>query len=132
MHLADYIKHLGISATSGISKAYTVTLNPAPVDIPEFFGITITPHLTNVASPTLTVNGLETIALKDQKGVAYAAGKLLAGKPYMFRRVGLDFLADSGGGDYGSAEQGDVLVGKTLGTDNGVLPGTCINRDSNY
>ena len=124
-HKEDYIKHPGISATSGTSKAYTVTLVPAPLDIPEFFGITIIPHVTNVASPTLTINGLGVIALKDQKGVAYATGKLLAGKPYMFRKIGTDFLADSGeGGEYGTATAGDVLVGKTLGREDGIVPGT--------
>ncbi|MEK3955297.1 glycine-rich domain-containing protein [Psychrobacillus sp. FSL K6-1464] len=124
-HTADYVKHPGISVTSGTSKAYTVTLDPAPLDIQEFFWITIIPHITNVASPTLTINGLGTIALKDQKGVAYAAGKLLAGKPYSFRKVGSDFLADSGGGgEYGTATAPDVLIGKTIGTENGIITGT--------
>lgn len=124
-HTADYIMHPGISATGGTSKDYTVTLDPVPLDIPEFFGITIIPHVINVASPTLNINGLGIIALKDQKGVSYAAGKLLAGKPYMFRKIGSDFLADSGGGgEYGDALAGDVRVGKTFGTEDGVKSGT--------
>ncbi|WP_419962117.1 hypothetical protein [Psychrobacillus sp. BM2] len=118
-HLADYVKHPGISATSGTSKAYTVTLDPAPLDIPEFFGITIIPHVTNVASPTLTINGIGTIALKDQKGVAYAAGKLLAGKPYSFRKVGSDFLADSGSGGGGNLQPNQALAGFTFVNDEG-------------
>ena len=128
-HKADYVNHPGISGTGGTSKAYTVTLDPAPLDIQEFFGITIIPHITNVASPTLTINGLGVIALKDQKGVAYAAGKLLAGKPYMFRKIGTDFLADSGGGgEYGTAIESQVLAPYTIGTETGLKTGTMVNR----
>lgn len=119
----DYVRQPAYSITSGTGAAYTVNLTPAPASLPEGFGITIVPNLVNTAGPTLNVNGLGAIPLKDQKGIAYAAGKLLAGKPYMFRKVGTDFLADSAGGS-GNAVAGDIRAGKTAATDVGDVTGT--------
>ncbi len=89
------------------------------MNIPEFFGITIIPHVANVASPTLNINSLGAIALEDQKGATYAAGKLLAGKPYMFRKVGSDFLADSGSGGGRNLQPNQALSGFTFTKDSG-------------
>ncbi|WP_052087694.1 hypothetical protein [Paenibacillus wynnii] len=121
--IVDYVRQPGYAATAGTLSAYTATLTPAPASLAEGFGITIVPNVTNGASPTLNINGLGAIALKDQKGVAYAAGKLLAGKPYMFRKVGTDFLADSSGGA-GDALAGDIRAGKKAATDAGDIVGT--------
>ncbi|CAM4408300.1 WD40 repeat domain-containing protein [Paenibacillus xylanexedens] len=96
---ANYIRQPGYAATSGTSSAYVVTLDPVPTTLPDGFGITIVPHITNAAGPTLNINGLGATPLKKQDGTAYAAGDLLIGKPYTFRKVGTDFLADSGGGE---------------------------------
>lgn len=122
---ADYVRQPGYATTSGTATAYIAALTPAPTTTPDGFGITIVPHVTNSANPTLSVNGLAATPLKDQKGVAFAAGKLLVGKPYTFRKVGTDFLvASGGGGEYGTATAADVLAGKTIGTENGVYTGT--------
>lgn len=112
-HLADYVRQPGFAVTSGTSTAYTVTLDPAPTDLDEGFGITIVPHVDCGEEPTLEVNGLGPVALKDQKGAAYSEGKLVAGKPYTFRLVGTDFLADSGSGAEGDATANDLRLGKT-------------------
>ncbi|MEK3673525.1 hypothetical protein [Paenibacillus sp. FSL R10-2771] len=119
----DYVRQPAYSITAGTGAAYTVNLTPAPASLPEGFGITIVPNLVNTAGPTLNVNGLGAIPLKDQKGIAYATGKLLAGKPYMFRKVGTDFLADSAGGS-GTAVAGDIRAGKTAATDAGDVTGS--------
>ncbi|MFR9710741.1 hypothetical protein ACL02P_15335 [Paenibacillus sp. MB22_1] len=97
-HEADYVRQPAFAVTSGTSTAYTVALDPAPVNLPEGFGITIVPHIDCGDEPTLEINGLGAVTLKDQKGSPYGAGKLVAGKPYTFRLVGTDFLADSGSG----------------------------------
>ncbi|MDQ0195810.1 hypothetical protein [Paenibacillus wynnii] len=123
--IVDYVRQPGYAATAGTLSAYTATLTPAPTSVVEGFGITIVPNVTNGASPTLNVNGLGAVALKDQKGVAYAAGKLLAGKPYMFRKVGTDFLADSSGGA-GDALAGDIRAGKKAATDAGDIVGSLV------
>lgn len=100
-HEADYVRQPAFASTSGTSTAYIVTLDPAPTSISVGFGITIVPHVDCGASPTLNINGFGAKVLKDQKGVAFTAGKLTAGKPYTFRLVGTDFLADSGSGGGG-------------------------------
>ncbi|WP_366294469.1 tail fiber protein [Paenibacillus sp. AN1007] len=92
----DYIRQPGYANTTGSGTAYAVTLNPVPASLLDGFGITIVPHVTNSAGVTLNVNGLGDIPLKKQDGSAYAAGEMLAGKPYSFRFIEKSFLADSG------------------------------------
>ncbi|WP_427050354.1 tail fiber protein [Paenibacillus sp. TC-CSREp1] len=94
---SDYIRQPGFANTTGTGSAYMVTLNPAPAEIDNGFGITIVPHITNGARPTLNINGLGAVPIKMQDGTPYSAGDLIAGKPYTFRRVGSDFLEDNGG-----------------------------------
>ncbi|WP_340029011.1 phage tail protein [Paenibacillus sp. FSL H7-0940] len=125
--VSDYIRQPGFATTGGTSTAYTATLTPIPTTLPDGFGITIVPHIANGASPTLNVNGLGAVPLKDQKGIAYAAGKLAVGKPYTFRKVGSDFLADSSGGS-GTAVAGDIRAGKTATNDDGDVTGTLAVR----
>ncbi|MCW3793510.1 phage tail protein [Paenibacillus sp. LS1] len=119
----DYIRQPGYAVTTGAATAYVVTLSPAPTSLPDGFAITIVPHVDNGATPTLNINGIGVVALKDQKGVAYAAGKLLAGRPYTFRKVGADFLADSGSSN-GTAQPAQVLAGATFDNENGDQIGT--------
>jgi hypothetical protein len=92
---ANYVRQPAFAHTAGNMWEYTVTLDPAPVSINEGFGITIVPHVSNVFKPTLNINGLGAIPLNDQKGVPYAHGKLQAGIPYTFRKVGSVFLTVS-------------------------------------
>lgn len=125
----NYIRQPGYAVTTGAAAAYVATLNPVPGSLPDGFGITIVPHVTNGASPTLNVNGLGAVPLKDQKGISYAAGKLVAGKPYTFRKVGSDFLADSSGGS-GTAVAGDIRAGKTATNDDGDVVGTLVTRNT--
>lgn len=120
---ANYVRQPAYAHTEGTESAYTVTLEPAPTSLADGFGITIVPHVTNADNPTLNINGHGAIALKDQKDLTYAAGKLQAGKPYTFRKVGMDFLADSSGGS-GNAVAGDIRAGKTATTDEGEVIGT--------
>jgi hypothetical protein len=119
----NYVRQPAYAHTEGTASAYTVTLDPAPTSLVDGFGITVVPHIANAANPTLNINGLGAIALKDQKGLAYAVGKLQVGKPYTFKYVGADFLADSSGGS-GNAVAGDIRAGKTATTDNGDVVGT--------
>ncbi|MFD1777001.1 hypothetical protein [Paenibacillus rhizophilus] len=97
-HQVDYIRHPAYAGTAGTATAYTATLSPAPASLPEGFGITIVPHAANGANPTLNINGLGAVALKDQKGVSLAAGFLVLGYPYSFRKIGSDFRLDNGNG----------------------------------
>ncbi|WP_308531496.1 phage tail protein [uncultured Paenibacillus sp.] len=128
-NVTDYVRQPAYATTSGTATAYTVTLTPAPTTLLEGFGITIVPHVDCEASPSLKIGSLTPVPLKDQKGNAYAAGKLLAGKPYAFRLVGSDFLADSGSGAEGNATANDIRVGKTATVSSGeVITGALAER----
>lgn len=120
---ANYVRQPAFAHTEGTASAYTVTLNPTPTSLEDGFGITIVPHLVNEAEVTLNINELGALSLKDQKGKPFARGKLQVGKPYTFRKVGTDFLADSSGGS-GDAVAGDIRAGKVATTDNGEIVGT--------
>lgn len=127
----DYVRQPGYAVTAGTATAYTVTLNPAPTAYVAGMGITIVPHVDCGAEPTLNINGLGAGALRDQKGNRYAAGKLTAGKPYTFRRVGTDFLADSGSGAEGDATAADLREGKKATVESGeVITGTLAERST--
>lgn len=112
----DYIRQPAFAGTSGTSTAYTVTLDPAPNILLDGFGITIVPHVTNGTNATLNINGLGGYPLKKQNGLNYTPGRLIAGKPYTFRKVGSDFLADSAGGS-GTAQPAHVLAPYTFTND---------------
>lgn len=112
----DYIRQPAFAVTAGTSTAYTVTLDPAPNILRDGFGITIVPHVTNGANATLNINGLGGFPLKKQNGLNYTAGRLIVGKPYTFRKVGPDFLADSAGGS-GTAQPAHVLAPYTFTND---------------
>lgn len=122
-HNLNYIRQPAFAQTGGSATAYSVALSPGPTGYYEGFGITIIPHINNGANATLNINGLGAIKLLDQRGNAYAAGRLLKGKPYTFRKVGADFLADSAGGN-GTAQPAHVLAPYTFTNDNGEFTGT--------
>lgn len=124
----DYIRSPGYATTAGTATAYTVSLTPTPTTLPDGFGITIVPHVNNGANPTLKIGSLAALPLKSQSGEAFAAGKLISGKPYTFRKVGSDFLADSGSGSGGDAQPQHVLAPHTFSNENGEQVGTMIDR----
>lgn len=124
---ANYVRQPAFAHTEGTASAYIVTLNPAPTNLADGFGITIVPHVANEAEVTLNINELAAITLKDQKGKPFAAGRLQEGKPYTFRKVGSDFLADSSGGS-GDAIAGDIRAGKVATTDDGEIVGNMPTR----
>jgi hypothetical protein len=126
---ANYVRQPAFSHTQGTAEAYTVKLDPNPISLADGFGITIVPHVTNEAEVTLNINELGALSLKDQKGNPFATGKLQAGKPYTFRKVGTDFLADSSDGS-GDAIAGDIRAGKIATTDNGEIVGTMPTRSN--
>lgn len=74
----------GSLTTGGTSTAYTVTANQ---DIGSLAAmdkqvITIVPHVTNGADPTLAVSGLTAKSIRTETGVSVASGVMIAGTPY--------------------------------------------------
>lgn len=77
----------------------------------------------NTASaPTLNVNNTDAKALKKPNGNTFT--NIVAGGVYAFVYDGTNFIAQSEGGEYGTATASDVLSGKTIGTENGLVTGT--------
>ena len=127
--IRDYTRQPAFATTAGTSTAYTVTLSPAPTAILDGFGITIVPHVTNGTNATLNIDGLGAFPLKKQNGQNYPSGRVIAGKPYSFRKVGTDFLADSAGGS-GTALPAHVLAPYTFTNDTDELVGTMVTITS--
>ena len=78
------------------------------------------------STPYLKVNDLAA------KPILKANGKALdtwqAGAVYTFIYDGSNFIVQGEGGEYGNATASDVLAGKTIGTENGLVTGTLIPR----
>jgi microcystin-dependent protein len=75
----------GVLATSGTSTAYTVTSNQGFASLPAMDGavIAFTPHATNGAAPTLSVDGLTAKPLRAASGTDLQTNVLLEGTPYV-------------------------------------------------
>lgn len=73
----------GLLDTAGTTTAYTVTTNQGLASTPTHGQlISITPHFTNGASPTLAADGGTAFPIQSAAGSAVAAGVLIAGSPY--------------------------------------------------
>lgn len=83
---AKYRKDLGGVTTGGSSTAYTITSNQVFDLLANMSGniVTIIPHTTSGASPTLNVDGLGAKALNVSTTVAIPTGALVTGSPYSF------------------------------------------------
>src|SRR5438552_699528 len=70
--------------TAGTATAYTLTSNQSFDTLAHMNGakLTIIPHTTSGASPTLNVDGLGAKAIVSSTGVAIATGGLVSGTPY--------------------------------------------------
>jgi hypothetical protein len=97
-HRADYVRQPGyVNPTAGTLIAYTGGTTPTLATYSEGVGITIVPHVVCGAAPTFAWGALAAVPLLKQDGTTFAAGDMVAGKPYTFKYVGTSFLADSSG-----------------------------------
>lgn len=110
----------GFGTTSGIATAYTITLSPAPTALVAGLKFSFISHITSGANPTLNPNALGAKPIKKSNG---NAATLALNGVYTVVYDGTAFQLQGEGGEYGTATAGDVLKGKTIGTENGVIPG---------
>ncbi|MYX18868.1 hypothetical protein GTY77_02080 [Streptomyces sp. SID8380] len=105
----NYVRYPAYAETTSAStsSAYVVNLNPAPSSLPDGFGITIVPNLDSTGSPTLKINVLAAVPLKNKNGTPI---QMISGKPYTFRKKGTDFLADSSGGGVKRVQRGRSVI----------------------
>ncbi|GBF75758.1 hypothetical protein PA598K_04189 [Paenibacillus sp. 598K] len=114
----------GYGVTTGTGTAYMVALTPLPVGISAGLRITLKLHATNGTDPTINVNGLGAKPIRKPNGTAPAAGLLKANSVYTLVYDGtMAFILQGEGGEYGDAAAGDVLAGKTIGTEDGLVTG---------
>ncbi|OES45800.1 hypothetical protein [Domibacillus iocasae] len=131
-HLADYVKHPGTATTINTGNEYAITLDPAPTAYTNRMGIVITVNADSTGAATLNVNGLGAKAIKKANGNDVT--NLKANGIYTVRynsavNAGAGaFILQGEGGEYGTAVAADVLSGKTIGTDAGLVSGTMANR----
>ncbi|MGF7045674.1 hypothetical protein J2T13_000134 [Paenibacillus sp. DS2015] len=134
-HKADYIKHI-LDGTShvyyaddtGTANAKVVVISAAVATLKKGLGISFTNNVLNTGAVTINVNGLGVKAVLKSNGLAMVSGNLKANSVYTLRYNGTSFILQGEGGEYGTAIATDVLAGKTLGTDAGIISGTMVNN----
>ncbi|MED1419011.1 hypothetical protein [Bacillus smithii] len=127
-HSADYVKHPGYAVATGSANAYSVALNPAPTSYVEGMAVSVKINVDNTGPSTININGLGAVPIKKPNGNDVSAGNLKAGSIYTLRYNGTNFILQGEGGEYGTAGAPQVLEGYTVGTENGVIPGTMPNN----
>lgn len=68
--------------TAGTSTAYTATTEQTITNLPDGFRICIVPHINSGADPTLAINAVAAISIKQMNGGAIAADYLVLGVSY--------------------------------------------------
>ena len=125
-HQADYLKHTGYAVATGSANAYIATLNPALSAYAEGVSLRLKINIANTGASTVNVNGLGAKPILKSNGSAVASGNLKLGSVYTLAYDGTSFILQGEGGEYGTAVAGDVLTGKTIGTENGIVNGTLV------
>lgn len=121
-HKVDNVSHdtYVSCATTGATAEKVVTANG--FTLVEGARITVKFANANTATvPTLKINTEVAKPLVKADGTAF---KNIKAGVYSFVYSGLNFTVLGEGGDYGTATASDVLAGKTIGTENGIVTGT--------
>lgn len=120
----------GYGATTNSSNAYSVILVPAPTALVAGLRATIRINAANTGAATLNVNGLGAKSILKSNGTSVTSGFLKVNSVYSVVYNGTAFILQGEGGEYGTAVASDVLVGKTIGTESGLISGTMPNRSA--
>jgi len=109
------------------TNTYTVTIPNTPA---LTTGLRVTVKFTNAntGAATLNINGLGAKSIVKAGGAALKSGNIKANGVYTLVYDGSVFQLQGEGGEYGTAQASDVLSGKTIGTENGIVTGTMPNR----
>lgn len=120
----------GYGTTTNSGNVYTVALTPAPVAYVDGLRITVKINAANTGPVSINVNGLGAKSVLKSNGSDMTANALQANSVYSFVYNGTAFILQGEGGEYGTAVASDVLSGKTIGTDEGIVSGTMVNQGS--
>lgn len=113
----------GFGTTAGTATAYTVTLSSAPTALVAGLRFSFKSHIASGANPTLNPNALGAKVIKKPNG---NVATLALNGVYTVLYDGTAFILQGEGGEYGTATAAEVLLGKTIGTENGLVTGTLI------
>ncbi|OME06188.1 hypothetical protein BSK60_32810, partial [Paenibacillus odorifer] len=116
---------LAYAVTSGTAPTLAATFNPAVPALTAGLRVTIKAHAATTGPVTLNVNGLGAKSIKKPNG---NNPPLALGGVYTVVYDGTAFILQGEGGEYGTATAAEVLAGKTIGTDNGLVNGTMPDR----
>lgn len=130
---ADYRDDIsGLLTTTGTSTAYTVSTNQGFNTVPPTGTmITITPHATNGADPTLSLDAGTPFPIQLSPGVAPPLGSLVLGTPYRVTFSGTAWIVNNVVSSPYSIPIGGMIpyTGATAPNSGFVLPyGQCISR----
>lgn len=107
---------------SGNVYNYTASLSVVPTALTTGMRVTFKAHATGGTSATLNLNSLGAKNIYKPDGTAVV---LKTNNVYTVVYDGSAFISQGeGGGEYGNAIASDVRVGKTIGTENGLVTGT--------
>jgi|GEM_PF-6598178 len=116
--------------TTGVANAYAVNLNPAPSSYFEGMAVSVTMNVDSTGPSTLNVNGLGPIPLKKDNGLDKTNFKKNGVYTFRYNSMTVNFILQGEGGEYGTAEDAQVLAGYTVGRETGVVSGTMVNNGS--
>jgi hypothetical protein len=119
------INHVDVwlGVTSGSGTAYTTPANEKVTAYAAGQRLSFQSHVISGSNPTLKVGTLTALPVRKPNG---NAAKIESGGLYtVIVNIGATaFILQGEGGEYGDAVAGDVLLGKTIGTENGLVTGT--------
>lgn len=112
----------GYGVASG-TNTYAVTLGGI-ASLVDGLSVKIKFTNANTGASTLNINSLGAKTILKSNGNALASGNIKAGQICNLVYNGTNFQLLGEGGEYGTATASDVLSGKTIGTDAGLVTGT--------
>ncbi|OME03363.1 hypothetical protein BSK54_07875 [Paenibacillus odorifer] len=116
---------LAYAVTSGTAPTLVAAFNPVVAALTAGLRVTIKAHAATTGPVTLNVNGLGAKSIKKPNG---NNPPLALGGVYTVVYDGTAFILQGEGGEYGTATAAEVLAGKTIGTENGLVNGTMPDR----
>jgi hypothetical protein len=116
------------AVTAGTGAAYTAAFSPAFSVESLIAGarVTVKLHIANIGASTLNVNGIGAKPILKSNGSALSTGNLKLNSVYTLVYDGTNFILQGEGGEYGTAVASDVVSGKTIGTETGLITGTIV------
>jgi len=123
----DKLKNLSAYAVASGTNTYIATISGI-TSLIEGISVRIKFTNANTGASTLNINSLGAKAIVKSNGASLSSGNIKAGQICNLAYTGSNFQLLGEGGEYGTATDSDVLSGKTIGTEVGLVTGTMPNR----